>query len=80
MPLIQFWHPGRLDNLVASTSIGIQSALYAGYVRVRTEAWVYANAQPFTVPLLLFWHAGRQDNFVTATREGIVSRSSPGTS
>jgi hypothetical protein len=35
VPLLQFWHAGRRDNLVTATREGIDSAVAAGYELIR---------------------------------------------
>jgi hypothetical protein len=66
VPLQHYWNGARQDNLLVSTTDGINSAIQAGYTFIRTEGYVYPTQQPGTVPLNLYWSGTRHDNLTSA--------------
>jgi ethanolamine utilization microcompartment shell protein EutL len=65
-----YYSQAREDNFTTATQAGKQSAIDAGYQKIRTEGYVFPKQRPGTVPLKLYYSQAREDNFTTATQQG----------
>jgi hypothetical protein len=68
-----WWSGPREDNYTSGTVTGDNSAIAAGYSKVRVEGYGWNSQASGTVPLYLFFHSGRGDNFTASTSIGINS-------
>lgn len=58
-----YWNAARKDNFSTATTAGQDSAVAGGYNLIRTEGYVFTNAQgTSTVPLKTYYSDARQDN------------------
>ena len=69
-PLDAWFDAARGDHLSAASASVARTAQAANYVRVASQAAVFAEATPGAAPLKLFWNEAQGDHMSTATAEG----------
>lgn len=72
VPLVLWWSGERLDNFTASTRIGHESAVDAGYGRARVEGCISQTPLPNTRPMYLYWLGIVGDNASVAGSDFIA--------
>jgi hypothetical protein len=80
VPLKMYWNLDRADHFNAATEQAEKDAKNGAYDFVRTEAYVFADAQPGTVPLKLYWDPDRheQDYFLLVSAQAEKDAKSAG--
>jgi tRNA A-37 threonylcarbamoyl transferase component Bud32 len=71
IPLLLYYHEGRIDYVTVATAKGVQEQVASGYMFVRAEGFIYRDKHPGTIPLQLYWHARRPDNATVANAKSI---------